>query len=316
MVITLRNLIFIGTHGYTEKEKTNPQRFCVTITLESTVTQCPHSDNITDTIDYRDIKNIAQETIEGKHYDLLEPLAEIIADRIVENTYIDSVLVEVSKPDIWKQGIPNISVTKQRLMPRNDLVQLDIGYVLQQLHQVGAVSIPILPVQRRICLLKEADQYNYSPSSDPDSHLVRQDYAIVRSLPSESLFYDLANDFYRQLICNISSTELKTLFPYHLTFNELRLQHYKKDSIGITPHRDGKSKINLVCVFPLKGAAAFGLCDDRSGLNTQILSAPPGNVIIIRGPGFMGSNYQPFHFIRDITEERLTFGLRQIKTPH
>ena len=91
----------------------------------------------------------------------------------------------------------------------------------------------------------------------------------------------------------------------------MSLQKYDQNSIGITPHKDGKSRINLICVFNLVGKAEFALCDDRSGSNPKFLDTTPGNVIILRAPGFFHSTYQPFHFVRNITEERIVFGLRQ-----
>ena len=61
----------------------------------------------------------------------------------------------------------------------------------------------------------------------------------------------------------------------------------------------------------MTGKAEFALCADRSGANPRFLDTAPGNVILMRSPGFFSSNFQPFHFVRNITEERIVFGLRQ-----
>ena len=313
MTITLSNLIFNGTHGYTEKEKINPQGFCVTITLNEGISHAHCNDDISATIDYRKIKTIAQEVVEGIHCNLLETLSEKIAERIIDTLLVRSVRVEISKLDIWKQGMPSVSGIKERYFSCDDFVPIDIHHILKALHQTGAISVPFLPIHRRLTLLEEVKKYAFIPSIPPDSPLVRQEFSNYDDLSTESLFPALANEFYNHLIRDIPKIELQRLFPTPLTFTELRLQKYEKDSIGITPHREGKSKINLLCLFILKGKGVFGLCDDRAGSNTQLFDAPPGNVIIMRAPGFMGSDYQPFHFVRDIKEERITFGLRQFK---
>lgn len=311
MNITLENLIFEGTHGYTEKEKARPQRFCVTITIEGDIHSAGYSDDLNDTIDYREIKTIVKDTITGEHHELLETLAETIAERIMHNERIDRVHVTVSKPDIWQTGVPSVSVTKERYIPRCHLADFDAVELIKDLYLMGATTFPLIPVARRHALIAEAKTYSFHDPTTPDSTLVRHEYQNFFPFPDESHFKDLANDFYRTLIQKIPRCELARLFCPSLVFNEFRLQRYEKNSIGITPHKDGKSKLNMICIFVLKGGGVFGLCDDRSGSNPQIIDAQPGHVIIMRAPGFMGSSYQPFHFVKDIYEERLIFGVRQ-----
>jgi hypothetical protein len=74
---------------------------------------------------------------------------------------------------------------------------------------------------------------------------------------------------------------------------------------------DGMSQINLICVFVLTGHANFALCKDREGTKPKYLDTTPGNVIIMRAPGFMDSDFRPFHFLTDVSERRIVFGLRQ-----
>jgi len=90
------------------------------------------------------------------------------------------------------------------------------------------------------------------------------------------------------------------------------LQRYEEESIGITPHKDGLSYISLVCVFVIGGQGNFYVCSDRSGNNPIEIDASPGNVILMRAPGFLGSeDGRPFHYVTNIREPRYTFGLRQ-----
>jgi len=144
-----------------------------------------------------------------------------------------------------------------------------------------------------------------------ESPLVREQISSCKEFPANSQFHKLADDFFELLSRKIPANEWGQIFPTPLKFNEMSLQLYEKGSIGITPHKDGRSRINLICVFILKGAAKYALLDNRSGANPRSLDTSPGNVIILRGPGFLGSDYQPFHTVCDITEERIVFGIRQ-----
>jgi len=101
-------------------------------------------------------------------------------------------------------------------------------------------------------------------------------------------------------------------FETALDFNSMVLQRYEEGSIGITPHRDGLSFINLVCVFAIGGKGSFYVCSDRSGKDSIEIDASPGNVIFMRAPGLLGSeDERPFHYVAGIRETRYTFGLRQ-----
>jgi hypothetical protein len=100
-------------------------------------------------------------------------------------------------------------------------------------------------------------------------------------------------------------------FETKLAFNSLVLQKYNKNSIGITPHRDHLKYINLICIFIIKGKGRFFVCSDREGHNAIEINSEPGNLIILRAPGFLGTKLRPFHYVTDINETRYTFGLRQ-----
>jgi hypothetical protein len=111
--------------------------------------------------------------------------------------------------------------------------------------------------------------------------------------------------------------ELET-YPFEtaLNFNSMVLQRYEEGSLGITPHKDGLSYINLVCVFVIGGRGRFYVCSDRSGRDAKEVAASPGNVILMRAPGLFGAeDNRPFHYVTEIEETRYTFGLRQKKEP-
>ena len=77
----------------------------------------------------------------------------------------------------------------------------------------------------------------------------------------------------------------------------------------------------FICVTDLnanranvRGMELYGakviVVDDRDGAGAREIRAGPGDVILLRGPGYGGRRARPFHFLSDITERRLSFGLR------
>jgi hypothetical protein len=195
-------------------------------------------------------------------------------------------------------------------LPRN----LDTASILKDLSSLGATSIRLLDEDFRVALLKEARDYTYEPEDEivgSGGRVVRQQLSSFEDIPKDSDYILLKNSF--QDLLEERLARLGTYpFEMALGFNSMVLQRYEEGSIGITPHRDGLSYINLVCVFVIGGQGSFYVCSDRSGNDSIEIDASPGNVIFMRAPGFLGSeDNRPFHYVTDIREPRYTFGLRQ-----
>jgi hypothetical protein len=195
-------------------------------------------------------------------------------------------------------------------LPRN----LDTASILKDLSSLGATSIRLLDEDFRVALLKEARDYTYEPEDEivgSGGRVVRQQLSSFEDIPKDSDYILLKNSF--QDLLEERLARLGTYpFEMALGFNSMVLQRYEEGAIGITPHRDGLSYINLVCVFVIGGQGSFYVCSDRSGNDSIEIDASPGNVIFMRAPGFLGSeDNRPFHYVTDIREPRYTFGLRQ-----
>jgi hypothetical protein len=195
-------------------------------------------------------------------------------------------------------------------LPRN----LDTASILKDLSSLGATSIRLLDEDFRVALLKEARDYTYEPEDEivgSGGRVVRQQLSSFEDIPKDSDYILLKNSF--QDLLEERLARLGTYpFEMALGFNSMVLQRYEEGSIGITPHMDGLSYINLVCVFVIGGQGSFYVCSDRSGNDSIEIDASPGNVIFMRAPGFLGSeDNRPFHYVTDIREPRYTFGLRQ-----
>ena len=191
---------------------------------------------------------------------------------------------------------------------------LNIASILKELSFLGATSTKILDEDFRVALLREAQAYNYEPEDEivgSGDRVVRQQVSSFEDFHEDSGYILLKNSF--QDLLEQRLAQLGTYpFEMALSFNSMVLQRYEEGAIGITPHKDGLSYINLVCVFVIGGQGSFYVCSDRSGKDSIEIDASPGNVILMRAPGFLGSeDLRPFHYVTDVRESRYTFGLRQ-----
>ena len=195
-------------------------------------------------------------------------------------------------------------------LPRN----LDIASILKDLTSLGATSAKVLDEDFRVSLLKEAEDHDYEPEDEivgSSNRVVRQQVSSFDGFLEDSGYVLLKNSF--QDLLEQSLAQLGTHpFETALSFNSMVLQRYEEGSLGITPHKDRLSYRNLVCVFVIDGKGRFYVCSDRSGRDSIEIDASPGNVILMRAPGFLGSeDERPFHYVTDIRGPRYTFGLRQ-----
>ncbi|OGG53003.1 hypothetical protein A3H16_02960 [Candidatus Kaiserbacteria bacterium RIFCSPLOWO2_12_FULL_53_8] len=97
-----------------------------------------------------------------------------------------------------------------------------------------------------------------------------------------------------------------------LLFNYTTALRYKPQELGMGTHRDGRYYINLIAVVVLGGWARFSVFDDV-GRPVEIRNWP-GDLLLMRGPGFAGSNIEPLHRIDQVTTERFTLGFRHKKS--
>ncbi len=96
-VIRLTGLSFYGYHGATEAEKETGRVFEVDCELEVDLAEAGRTDQLADTIDYRQAYDVIKETVEGRAFSLLEGLAGHLAKRILEAFPVYRVTLRVRK---------------------------------------------------------------------------------------------------------------------------------------------------------------------------------------------------------------------------
>lgn len=107
-------MVFSGKHGVSDAERARPQRFAVDIELESNLTRAARTDQLEDTVDYRKLRAIAKEVIEGESARLIETLAGRIARHALEVPGVESVTVKVTKRPRSLMPIAGASVVMRR----------------------------------------------------------------------------------------------------------------------------------------------------------------------------------------------------------
>ncbi|WVZ17861.1 hypothetical protein V8G54_010843 [Vigna mungo] len=103
--LLLRGLSFHGFHGALPEERKLGQKFVVDIDAWMDLKRAGKSDNLSDTVNYADIYDIAKEIVEGSAQNLLESVAEKIAVMtLTDHEQISAVRVKIEKPHVAVHG--------------------------------------------------------------------------------------------------------------------------------------------------------------------------------------------------------------------
>lgn len=90
-------MVFSGRHGVSDAERARSQPFTVDIEVETNTRRAGKTDDIGDTVDYRELRRIAKSVVEGPPARLIEALAERIATLALGVRGVKSVEVRVRK---------------------------------------------------------------------------------------------------------------------------------------------------------------------------------------------------------------------------
>jgi dihydroneopterin aldolase len=118
--IVLTNMVFQGRHGVGPAERANPQPFEVDVEIHLDTRPAGLADDLSRTVDYREIFDICRSVVEGPSRQLIETLAESIATAMLERSAAAGaieVLVRVRKPEAPLPGRLDhaaIEITRRR----------------------------------------------------------------------------------------------------------------------------------------------------------------------------------------------------------
>ena len=112
--VLLEGMAFQGRHGVRAAERDQPQEFRVDVEVDCDLREPGRTDRVEDTVDYRKLRTIVKEVIEGESQNLIETLATRIADRVLELEKVAGVEVRISKRPQSMQPINAAAVRIKR----------------------------------------------------------------------------------------------------------------------------------------------------------------------------------------------------------
>jgi dihydroneopterin aldolase len=98
--VFVRDLELLASVGVFEVEKRYEQRVVISIELDVSDTYDGVSDRLEDVFDYGAAVKTIQRVVEARHFQLIETLAERIAEGLLADPRVESARIRVEKPDI------------------------------------------------------------------------------------------------------------------------------------------------------------------------------------------------------------------------
>ncbi len=116
--IRLHNAVFYGYHGNHHEERYLGGKFHVDAELETDFTEAALHDKLGETVDYQYIYTLIQDTLTQQKYHLIETVAKLIADKVMETVpRVEAVRIRVRKPGAPIKGVVDyveVEVYEQR----------------------------------------------------------------------------------------------------------------------------------------------------------------------------------------------------------
>ncbi len=97
VVVEIAGLELPGRHGALEREREREQPFLYDVELEL---EEPASDELEQTVDYREVVALIREVSDHRQFHLLESLAATVADAMLARFPAERVSVRVRKPEV------------------------------------------------------------------------------------------------------------------------------------------------------------------------------------------------------------------------
>jgi dihydroneopterin aldolase len=111
--ILLEGMTFYAYHGVNPEERVLGQRFVVDLEAYLDLAVPAGSDSLEDTVNYAALYNTARAIVEGEPYNLIEAVAEAVAQAVLASYPVSAVRVRVKKPSAPIKGAVLSSVAAE-----------------------------------------------------------------------------------------------------------------------------------------------------------------------------------------------------------
>jgi 7,8-dihydroneopterin aldolase/epimerase/oxygenase len=95
--LELRGLRVVGTHGALAEEQSRAQPFEVDLDVEADLSVAGRTDALDDTLDYGALVATAERVVQTEHHQLLERIAQRVAEEVLADERVDAVTVTIRK---------------------------------------------------------------------------------------------------------------------------------------------------------------------------------------------------------------------------
>lgn len=102
--IIIKNAKFLCNVGITQKERSVKQEILLDVIMFCDMKKSAKTDSIKDTVDYFSVYKKIENLIKNKEFSLIETIAQISADLILENFNVQKVIIIVKKPNAIKDA--------------------------------------------------------------------------------------------------------------------------------------------------------------------------------------------------------------------
>lgn len=183
---------------------------------------------------------------------------------------------------------------------------------LRRVARDGAAAVPVLSSSARRQLARSAQELDFRqarPVVGAGDRAVTQCFEIADEVPAASPLAETGDELADRLNRALAQPDAPDCPA--IRFNDRVVQRYPVCETGISPHKDHVRYVHLVVNLVLDGFARFYICPQRSFAGALEIPGEAGDAVLMRAPGFAGSDHRPFHAIGEVPRERLVLGLRQ-----
>jgi len=114
--ILLTGLTVFGRHGVFDFERRDGQEFTIDLKLGLPLKNAAASDDVADTVHYGELADKVAAIVAGEPVNLIETLAQRIADAVLEDERVKTVTVTVHKPHApIEQTFADVAVSIHRM---------------------------------------------------------------------------------------------------------------------------------------------------------------------------------------------------------
>ncbi len=161
-----------GFHGVFEHERREGQEFVVDVELAVDLAPAGASDDLADTVNYGEIGAAVLARIVGEPHDLIERLAELVAQDALEHAAVDEVTVTVHKPQA-PVGVPfgdvTVTLTRRRApVPVVVAVGANLPRGEQRPQEIARAAVDALAQHADVTVMAVSGLFDTDPVGGPE----------------------------------------------------------------------------------------------------------------------------------------------------